>query len=293
MQVKILKDSISAHTGVRLTTFELEYPRFIHSELMTHRMLSKNAASSRAIPVDKCIEQVTENLAMPVYWGANKAGMQAKEEVQDIENAQNIWKISAHHAVQSAINLKNAGLHKQIVNRVIEPFVNIKVVLTGTDFNNLFWLRYHEDAQPEFFELAKLMRHEMDHSQPVRLTNGEWHLPYIDTSFGADGEQHYFVNGEQLTLEQAKKISVSCCAQVSYRKNDVSLEKALDIYDRLISSSPIHASPTEHQGTPMKSNADFHTTGLTAKHKNGSNYSGNLREWIQLRQLIPNNVKVG
>jgi thymidylate synthase ThyX len=80
ISAKIIADSISeSEYGDRITTFELEYPRFIHGELMTHRLFSRNAASSRAIPINKMMDQVLTAPAMPVEWGLNKSGMQAEE----------------------------------------------------------------------------------------------------------------------------------------------------------------------------------------------------------------------
>lgn len=306
INVKLIKHSESLTTGVEILTYELEYPRFIHSEFMTHRMLSKNAASSRAIPIDTLIGLAETNIAMPVYWGANKAGMQASEEVEDVTNAQLTWISAAESAVESAHNLKKAGLHKQIVNRVLEPFTNIKVVVTGTDWENFFWLRNHSDAQPEIKELARLMQEAKDNSNPQVLNPGEWHLPYIHSYRNSDNKLVYCDSetSVEYDLETARKISVSCCAQVSYRKNDTSVEKALNIFKRLIESEPIHASPTEHQATPIgiwNENdveiliREFKTwpDGVTHVNRDGELHSGNLREWIQFRQLLPNNVKRG
>lgn len=142
----IVADSVSAVNGQRLITYELEYPRFIHAELMTHRLFSRNAASSRAIPISKMMEMVEETPAMPVEWGMNQAGMQAKEVHSNPEVCESVWKLAAQQAVYSAQALQNLGLHKQIVNRVLEPFQIMKTIVTATEFDNFFWLRCHKDA---------------------------------------------------------------------------------------------------------------------------------------------------
>ena len=82
ISAKVICDSINEQ-GVRLTTFEIEYPRFILAELNTHRQLSRNSSSSRAIPIKKMLSTVDDNMAVPVYWGNAKSGMQADGEVNE------------------------------------------------------------------------------------------------------------------------------------------------------------------------------------------------------------------
>lgn len=289
ISAKIIADSIS-ETGKRITTFELEYPRFIHSEFMTHRMLSKNAASSRAIPVSTMIGLVWSNPACPVHWGKNQAGMQAKEELTgvrlDITKA--IWNISGKVACGFAWLLNKVGCHKQIVNRITEPWSHIKVVATATEWDNFFHLRNHPDAQPEIHELARIMWELFKVSEPKLLKHGQWHLPYINDDLliiDDDLKPHAdvmkelgsltFRDSNTISLSDAKKLSASLCAQTSFRKSDESVEKAIKIYDRLVISRPVHASPFEHQATPAN-DKDF--------------VSGNLRGWHQFRQEIPENV---
>jgi len=297
ISAKIIADSVNIQ-GNRITTFELEYPRFIHGELMTHRMFSRNAASSRAIPVAKVIEQVQTNPAMPVHWGKNQAGMQAEQILDefDIKCAKYQWKLAAKNAAYRAEAMQLLGLHKQVVNRILEPFQLMKVVLTATEFNNFWWLRDHADAQPEIALLAKRMRTEYDKSRPELLLNGEWHLPYV-TCIKANNHQVYLDdNGSRVSAVEALKISASACAQVSYRKTDTSLDKASTIYARLIESEPCHASPTEHQATPImaRKNIDWRLiNGITHEDLDGNLWSGNFKGFIQHRQLITNNVKRG
>lgn len=300
ISAKIVADSISQ--GKRITTFELEYPRFIHSELMTHRVFSRNAMSSRAIPIEKMIEQVRTNPAMPIHWGKNQSGMQAKEELEGsaLGSVQFYWKDAAIDAALSAEYLSDDGLHKQVVNRILEPFQTMKTVLTSTEFENFYWLRNHEDAQPEIKKLAAEMLKAQQQSKPIPLLPGEWHLPY----YGEHGALFGSFSDED--LDNAKAISASCCAQVSYRKLDDSLEKALNVYKRLVESEPVHASPFEHQATPMNAtsyykgkelnelgDSDTWEKGITHVDKQENFWSGNFCGWIQHRQLIPNNVKKG
>lgn len=291
IKATIVADSISAHTNQRITTFELEYPRFIHAELMTHRQFSRNAASSRAIPIDKMIEQVLSNPAEPIHWGANQSGMQADKQIVETGRAKQVWKIAKEDAIYHAEKLQELGLHKQIVNRVLEPFQMMKTLVTATNFDNFFNLRCHKDAQPEIKQLADLMYQAMQESKPEVLQAGEWHTPYVYHTRSEQGVLMYYVLGrdgevQYLTVDEAIKISCSCSAQVSYRKNDTSIEKALTIYDKLVNSEPVHASAFEHCATPI----DIESTkeGITHFDVNDVPYSGNFSNWVQYRQLIEN-----
>jgi thymidylate synthase ThyX len=289
IKASVVADSIS-EAGQRITTFELEYPRFIHSEFMTHRQFSRNAASSRAIPVEKVIGQVEANPAMPIHWGANQGGMQAEFELVGGNKAavKDMWLEASCDAVDHAKHLSTHGLHKQIVNRILEPYQFIKVVCTATEYENFFYLRDHADAQPEIAELARVMKEAREESEPYHLYQGQWHLPYVDLA-----EQH------KLGVEHSVKVSASLCAQVSYRKSDQSLEKALKIYDQLVNMKPVHASPFEHQATPMDDpvidfgNAGAIQEGVTHITRDCKAWSGNFKGFIQHRQLIKGHVYGG
>jgi len=286
----IIADSVSSVNGQRITTFELVYPRFIHSELMTHRVFSRNAMSSRAVPITKLVDQVSDDPALPIHWGLNQSGMQAKEELQGVrrDGVEYLWRQAAEKASNTAYLMDSAGLHKQIVNRILEPFQLMKTVLTATEFDNFFWLRCHEDAQPEIKDLADKMFAAMKEDNIAKLEPGDWHTPY----FG-DG---YWLKGCGISLEDALAISSSCCAQVSYRVLDDSIEKARKVYQRLVESTPVHASPFEHQATPMECTGRWaeeeilHTEGVTHLDKDYNIWSGNFKSWIQYRQLIKGNV---
>ena len=281
MQVKIIADSISTH-GKRITTMQLKYQRFIHAEFMTHRVFSRNASSSRAIPVAKMIEQVRTNPATPVHWGKNQPGMQAKDVLTEPEEhlAKNLWFEAAVQAADTAERMSKLGLHKQVTNRILEPFQWIHVVVTSTEWDNFFELRYHKDAQPEIYELAKLMRYAMDTSAPRLLLQGEWHLPYVT-------EEEYI----NLDIEVAKKVSAARCCRVSYLKHDgtnSTIEEDLDLCKKLAGSRPIHASPFEHQAAPDV--LEVQLRGSIARWKNESLH-GNFVGWIQHRKLIEESFK--
>jgi hypothetical protein len=293
---KVIADSVNSE-GNRMTTMEIEYPRFILAELNTHRMLSKNSASSRAIPVKAMHAQIKDNPATPVYWGVNQPGMKAKSELVgvDLAEAKHIWNKAMDDAVHWADALASRlEVHKQIANRITEPWMTMKTVISGTEWANFFHLRNHPDAQPEIKALAEAMLVAYTTHLPVLLQPGEWHLPYITIAryVPTDELQYFDENLNRLSLQDAKVISASCCAQVSYRKNDASFDKAFKIYDQLINSEPAHASPVEHQATPMNVSSmcrfepDTWEPGVTHVSANSDLWSGNLRGWIQHRKLI-------
>lgn len=298
ISAKIIAHSKSSVTGKEIITYELNYPRFIHSELMTHRLFSRNAASSRAIPVAKMIEMVRENPASPIHYGKNQPGMQAKEELTgcDLDATKSDWITAAKAAASIADRMVGYGAHKQIVNRILEPFQWMKTVVTSTEWDNWYWLRNHPDAQPEIKRLAEVMWEAKQNSCAKELEPGMWHTPYY-------GEGYWGCLSPD-SLEDVLAISASCCAQVSYRKLDDSLDKAKDIFAKLIESKPCHASPTEHQATPMKASVmSFSRTdvniqsypstwedGITHGDRNGNLWSGNFQGFIQHRQLIPDNA---
>lgn len=267
IEAKMIEDSVSP-TGVRICTLQLRYPRFIHSEFMTHRVFSRNASSSRAIPVEKLIQQVREAPAEPIHWGQNQAGMQAHNELQaaDRERAIQAWRESAIGAAECAERLNSLKLHKQVVNRVLEPFTHISVIVTATEWANFFELRAHPDAQPEIQALAYAMKDVMAQSEPRQVSSdpshySAWHLPYVTHE-----EKVNACNPEELA-----RISAARCARVSYLTHDgaaPSREKDLQLYDRLVGARPIHASPVEHQAYPLSSS---------------SAWCKNFRGWHQFR----------
>ncbi|MGV3517828.1 FAD-dependent thymidylate synthase [Luteitalea sp.] len=232
---EVLLDSVNP-AGQRLTTFVLRFPRFVLSEFNTHRMFSRNASSSRAIPTTKLMQQLREDPVIPVEWGRNQAGMQA-HDVLDAESARAAeagWLAARDAALAHAEQLRATGVHKQIVNRVLEPWMWTSVIVSATTYDNFFTLRCHPDAQPEIKRLADLMRAAFAHSTPVVRRAGDWHLPFL-------GEDDLM-----LSVEEQKQVSVARCARVSYLTHvgtrDIEADKVL--HQRLLDAG--HWSPFEH-----------------------------------------------
>lgn len=272
---KVIADS--SFSNSRLITLEIELHRFILPEFNTHRSISRNFQSSRAVPVKQMIEQVRNNPAMPVHWGMNQPGMVADSEVQGFTKQQSIkrWKWAAKQAAECAEALNEAGVHKQVVNRLLEPFMWTKGIVTATidDWQAFLKLRLHKDAQPEIKALAYEIGQAIINSSSAELSDGDWHMPY----FG-DG---YWLEGCGIPLKDALMISSSCCGQVSYRKLDESLDKAKKIYGMLnlpengnYKEDPPHFSPTEHQARAR--NGDFEMSGNF--HSEDS--------WLQYRKIL-------
>ena len=316
---KVVCDSISEQ-GVRLTTFEIEYPRIVMSEFNTHRSVSKNSSSSRAIPVSKMLEHTKNINLKPVYFGSKKSGMQAGDELDgnDLINAKLFWEAALFDAVTWATELDELGVAKEVTNRLVEPFQLVKVVCTATDWGNFFNLRLHPDADPNICMLAYKMYQAMQESKPIELKAGEWHLPFVNVGWNGKGEMCYADDDFNfIELEQAIKLSAASCASVSYRTEGMTLEKADKIFDMLIKAEVIHASPFEHLATPIKkhlcvfkdndyvfadSEVDLDLSinltynnrtweeGITHMNKQGQLCSGNLRGFVQYRHLLPNNT---
>lgn len=262
--VKVIEDSTCA-AGVRLATLQLCYPRFVHAEFMTHRVFSRNASSSRAIPVKRMLEMVRNEPAMPVHWGANQPGMQARDELKGryLDRAKELWLSAANCAAGIAEEMQDLGLHKQVANRILEPFQHISVVLTATEWDNFFALRDHPDADPNIQALAAEMGYAMCKSEPTMLEVGDWHLPYVSRE-----------ERRNLSIEVQLKVSAARCARVSYLNHDGShpdIEKDIDLHDKLVGANPPHMSPVEHQAR---------CRGLS------TGWSGNFRSWEQYRKLL-------
>ena len=268
---KIIADSVGYYGGAmsRLTTVQLRYPRLVHSETMTHRVFSRNASSSRAIPVAKMIEQVRNDPAAPYVWTTNKPGMQG-DVVTDpelIAKYDQMWIEAANQAADNAEVLMGEGLHKQVVNRILEPFQWISVIVTATEWANWFELRNHKDADPTIKRLAEVMLAAMEASEPKHLIAGEWHLPYVSKE-----------EKSALPIATLVKISAARCARVSYLTHDgefPDVDKDIALYERLVGSRPLHASPIEHQARVINLNND--EIGL----------NGNFSPlWVQHRKLL-------
>jgi thymidylate synthase ThyX len=331
-----IKATVLAHSvspqGIPFITYEIEYPRLILAELNTHRMLSKNSFSSRAVPFNKMIEQLN---GRPVRFGQANPGMQDRGEDYNVGvnylfpcpitgvpqggvtvTALEAWEEAKRAAIRHAKAFYEAGYHKQIYNRLLEPFQMMKTIISGTEWANFFWLRDDEAADPTLRELARVMKEAKEQSTPELLQPGEWHLPYIDCAREDNGDWSYsIVHGEPggwqgreyITLEDAIKVSCARCAAVSYRNEGYALDKSLEVYERLVGSDKKHASALEHCVSPMQAlswGSDLYEyggrgavnqpqesstwePGVTHADRKGNLWSGNLKGWIQYRKLIP------
>ena len=296
----------AAPAGVPMVTFEIEYPRIILAEINTHRMLSRNSASSRAIPFNKMVTQLT---ARPVRFGEANPGMQDKgeeynqpvfyEDADEYFSPEYYWGIAKNSAHKMARGYYRAGYHKQIASRLVEPFQMVKTVISGTEWKNFFWLRNHASADPTFAELARVMQQAMQESIPQTLLPSEWHLPYVTSRRNDNGKMEYWLDSEtQLCESDALKVSAARCAAVSYRNTDYGLEKCDQVHDKLVGDDRKHGSAMEHQAKAMTgldaggeitlvTNPKTWEPGVTHMDSEFNLWSGNFKGWIQYRKLIP------
>lgn len=258
---KIINQSKNIDNNTIITTWLLEFPRCILPEILTHKLFSRNTASSRAIPVKKMIERTKQNPFIPSYWGKNKSGMSASEEINDSSKAKLIWKVAIDAALSYCSYLDDLGVHKQLANRVTEPFQYIQMVMTTTSDLNFFKLRCDSNAQPEIQELANLMVESKENFNNQKLLKaGEWHLPFI-----TDEETNSYSLSELLIVSCAR------CARVSYLLVDgspSSFQKDLELATRLKESG--HFSPFEHAAVALPSKVMV----------------GNFVGWMQYRKFI-------
>lgn len=229
--------------------------RFVLAEFNTHRVFSRNSASSRAIPLRKQLERVTSDPAEPVSWPAEQKGMQGGEELPpDVcESVRAQWFIAQDDAADAARAMGERGIHKSIANRVLEPFMWHTVVVTSTAWKNFFGLRLGVLAQPEIRAAANAMFEAYSYSEPKPLEVGQWHLPYVRAEDWEDNRDETLI-----------KVSAARCARVSYLTQDGvrDIDKDIELYDRLTSADPMHASPLEHIATPASWNK--HTVDVPA-----------------------------
>lgn len=290
---KIICDSISPD-GVRLTTMEICIPRIVLAELNTHRQFSRNSASSRAIPSKKMLQMVRDNPYIPFHWGKNQKGMQAEQELStaDRQWATLFWKQARNDAMRSVEAIRDIGVHKQITNRLLEPFMWHTVIITATEWNNFFWLRNNKMAHPDLHRTAKLMQEVYENNEPDQTEYDQWHLPYIAEDEGDLLNQFGRKGCADQYVETLIKLSVARCARVSYLTHDGKRDLAADIalHDRLLDAG--HMSPFEHVATPMHpdpANPRYLPSHISAVHAEDSRsnlWSGNFRGWIQYRKTI-------
>jgi hypothetical protein len=297
MQAQVILASTTA-LSPPIYTVRGRMPRPIWPEALTHRKFGRNARSSRAVPIKTMIEEIRKTPFVPWHWGKNQKGMQADEECDEPVmldppqpedtgwQREHAWMSAAYIAAKHAEGFMEAGYHKQVVNRLLEPFMWIDVIITSTDWANFEWLRNHSDAEPHLQDWAKLCMDAIRSCEVTELSTDQWHLPYIT---GEDTEAAYMefgetLEGEQLGWEWLRKISAARCARISYKPfdGDPSYDRELQRYAGLVSSDHIHASPMEHQAMP---DTGF-KRNVTQKYNNPELH-GNLDGWVQYRKLIP------
>jgi len=301
IESKLILASKSAVTGVNLYTFVLTYPRVILAEVNTHRMLSRNTASSRAIPSKKQRERVLQDPFLPVTIGQNQKGMQAGAELSGWRRtaAYKTWEYTRYVNVFASYLLDKLGAHKQVVNRIVEPWTYTQQVVTATDLKNVFKLRNHKDAEPHFQIIAKQMQEQVEYVELLFekalppemwkddklyrrrlelygmpkgigviqvLRPGEWHLPFVDDDELWPGHNYDLA----INWEELKQVSTARDARVSYflpengQRSDYSRD--LELCGRLSTSG--HMSPFEHIATPLET----------------ATYMGNFKGWKQYRK---------
>jgi hypothetical protein len=270
-EAKVIADSVNS-CGNRMTTMSWTFPRFILAEVNTHRMLSKNASSSRYMPVESIIQKVENTPALPAFWGSDKKGMVAGDELEgdDLDYAKWHWNDARRYAIQKTKILQINGLYRGLTNRLLEPWMPCTIIISGTNgWANLFALRCHPAAQHEFQRIANLARTARDASVPRLLKHGEWHLPFIDEDLRDCKCEAY--------IEEAKKCSAIRCARASRysAEGETTVERDLKSYNNLVNSNPPHASPFEHVAMALD-NSEHHR---------------NLRGFLPMRVDIPNDYQ--
>lgn len=303
---RVLADSICPE-GIRLTTLLVRLPRIVLAELNTHRMLSRNCASSRAIPVEKRIAALDEDCFIPAAFAANQKGMVAGEQLdaEDQDEAKADWEDAMRHMSRSARLLASRGVHKQWANRLIEPFSYVEDVITATEWSNFFALRISPHAQPEIREAAEAMKAAMDASTPwlidpnaMRMQN-RWHLPLVDERDFRDVEVSHQYN-QATGIPLIVGLSVARCARVSYLTHEGKRDIAADLrlYRQLTDNG--HLSPAEHCATPFATNEWRQIRNLqdsikirvgdqtlAKRFSTSLEFNGNFRGWTQYRKFLP------
>lgn len=284
-ETKIILDSISP-SGARLTTFQFTLPRIVLAEFNTHRMLSRNSASSRAIPVEKMIARVEADPFIPTYLGKNQKGMQAEAQLDEEAQTRSLlaWKYAMQDALKWARDLKDAGLHKQLTNRLLEPFNWHTIVCTATEYENYFALRDNPQAAPEIRDSAHEAHELYKKGDPVARIDGEFHLPYVE------GYDQITLRAQGFTIEELIQISVGRCAAVSYMNQENVVDPVGDMKrakERLFPSG--HMSPFEHVAEALSQ--ERWVSIATEQAMQWIHHRvpvGNMWGWLQYRKTLHN-----
>jgi thymidylate synthase ThyX len=286
-ETKIILDSI-APSGGRLTTFQITLPRIVLAEFNTHRMFSRNSASSRAIPVEKMISRVTKDPFIPTYFGKNQKGMQAENELDEVErvNAKNAWQEWIRTCLKYASIFKDLGLHKQLANRVLESVNWHTIVCSATEYENYFGLRDNPQAAPEIRDSAHEAQELYKKSEPNLLEDGGFHLPYVA---GKDYDL-LTLHDAGFTIKQLCEVSIGRCAAVTYLNQENVTDPNGDIdraTKRLLPSG--HMSPFEHVAESLD-----HQRWRQIAREQANEWiehripMGNFWGWLQYRKTLKN-----
>jgi len=297
---EVVKHSVSKG-GKGLITFNVKYGLIIHAEVLRHKLINHSVKSNRAIPSKNIRKEVLYDPYVPVYIGLNQPGMVA-EKVHPFQKVmKSLWRSARYPAIGLHWLMDKCKVHKEVCNRVLNPWQWVRETVTATEMDNFYNLRLHKDAQKDIYELAKAMYQVHKNSSPEALQEGEWHVPYVDTYRCQDtgGLKYVDRDGKHLTDKQAIECSAARCARSSYDNHDktvTSYEKDKSLYEKLIKSEPAHASPCEHIGTPMEYDSMdleesleyYSSTDWSHVDRNGDFWSGNFKGWVQYRKLLDN-----
>lgn len=300
----IISDTISPlWRENRLITMVVNFPRYILPEVNTHRVFSRNSASSRARSIRDTITQVMEDPYVPIFTRNQKGMSGEKLSGKTYESAKRYWLHSRDEAVKGALSLllgasyngslkywrewidvyyediyKNdesspeiPNVHKQNVNRLLEPFMWHEAIITSSYWDNFFNLRLAPQAQPEIQVLAGKMKKAIDDSDPV---HSHLHIPFVNIE-----EPDSYSNDE---IGRMMMISAARCAKISYHntedQNQADEESLIAMATKLYGNG--HMSPFEHQAIAT----DRHPMFLSFL-----DFSGNLDPvWAQFRHILMN-----
>lgn len=281
--VNVIADSLyGAH---RLFTAVVCFPRCILAEFNTHRMLSRNSASSRAIPVKKMLKLVREAPFIPIAFQKDHSGMQGSEYFEGTEKqvCESMWLTARDKAVRAAVAMHEQGVTKQLVNRLLEPFLWHTVLVSATEWENFFALRVHEAAEIHMQRAAGLLLHAYNNHQPTVKQASEWHVPFADNvdmprlvsaiyqQMGANQETAPI--SAETKQQYLLKVAVARCARVSYLNFDGSDDYLKDfaLHDTMAESG--HWSPFEHVAMSLPD--PYRDTG-------------NFKGWVPYRKFFQN-----
>jgi len=272
---EVIADSIN-RSGNRLTSLIITIPRIVLAEFNTHRAISRNSASSRAIPFKKMVEMVQENPFIPTAFQRNHKGMQGTEylEGNEIASAKAHWLVARDAAVTKATDLSKDDVTKQLCNRLLEPFMHHKIIATATEWENFIALRAHDQAEIHIQDAAYKVLDALNNSTPELLQPGEWHIPFGDNISNDRIRDLFKGNVDDIPFgwvhEQKVKIATARCARISYNNFEGKDDYEADIKLHDILKASGHMSPFEH----------------LAFAKDGSFSSGNFFGFTQYRKTI-------